>query len=61
MTLHPPPQSALVEPSILYHLLHAHLFLLGCCVYSHQSADILVLGVIHFLLFLVVPIVTQTM
>ncbi len=55
-----PKQSPLVEPPLLYKLLHACLFLVGCCVYPHQLATILGLSVIHFNFFFV-PIVTQTM
>jgi hypothetical protein len=49
------------QPPLLYPLLHARLFLVGCCVYSHQLVTVLGLGVIHFILFFVVPIVTQMM
>jgi hypothetical protein len=50
-----PKRSPLVEPPLLYHLLQACLFLVGCCVYPHQSAAILGLGVIHFILFFCCP------
>jgi hypothetical protein len=50
-----------VKPPLLYQLLHACLFLVGCCVYPHQSAAVVGLGVIYFILFFVVPIITQMM
>ena len=52
-----PTQSLPVEPPLLYHLLHACLFLVGCCVYPHQSVTLLGLGVIQFSIFFVIPIV----
>jgi hypothetical protein len=50
-----PKQSTLVKPPLLYCLLHARLFLVGCCVYPHQLAAILGLGVIHFILLFCCP------
>ncbi len=48
-------QAITVEPPLLYHLLQDRLFLVGCCVYPHQSAAVLGLGVIHFILFFHCP------
>ncbi len=40
-----------VDHPLLCHLLQARLFLVGCCVYPHQSVAVSGLGVIHFTLF----------
>ncbi len=50
-----PKQSPPVEPPLLYQILHARLFLVGYCMYPHQSAAILGLGIIHFILLFCCP------
>ncbi len=50
-----PKQSRPVKPPLLYCLLHARLFLVGCCLYPHQSAAVLGLGMVHFILYFCCP------